>query len=45
MIGLWKQLPPRFVVVSPRAPFGGSGSGWRWYRKGRNAGGRHRGEP
>ena len=32
LIGLWKQLPPRFVVVSPRAPFGGSG--WRWYRKG-----------
>ena len=34
MIGLWKQLPPQFVVVSPRGPFGGAGSGWRWYRKG-----------
>lgn len=34
MIGLWKQLPPQFVVVSPRAPFGGNGGGWRWYRKG-----------
>ena len=33
MIGLWKQLPPQFVVVSPRGPFGGNG-GWRWYRKG-----------
>ena len=34
MIGLWRQLPPQFVVVSPRAPFGGGGNGWRWYRKG-----------
>lgn len=33
MIGLWRQLPPQFVVVSPRGPFGGGG-GWRWYRKG-----------
>lgn len=33
MIGLWTQLPPQFVVVSPRGPFGGGG-GWRWYRKG-----------
>ncbi len=33
MIGLWKKLPPQFVVVSPRGPFGGNG-GWRWYRKG-----------
>ena len=32
MIGLWKQLPAQFAVVSPRGPFGGSG--WRWYRKG-----------
>ncbi len=34
MIGLWRQLPPQFVVVSPRGPFGGGGGGWRWYRKG-----------
>ncbi len=34
MIGLWKQLPPDFAVVSPRGPFGGAGGGWRWYRKG-----------
>ena len=33
MIGLWEELPPEFVVVSPRGPFGG-GAGWRWYRKG-----------
>ena len=33
MIDLWRQLPPQFVVVSPRGPFGGNG-GWRWYRKG-----------
>lgn len=37
MIDLWKQLPSQFVVVSPRAPFGG-GNGWRWYRKGATQG-------
>ncbi len=34
MIGLWPQLPRRFVVVSPRAPFRDVGGGYRWYRKG-----------
>ena len=33
MIGLWPQLPPRFVVVSPRAPFGDAAHGYRWYRQ------------
>ena len=32
MIGLWRDLPPDLVVVSPRAPFA-EGGGWRWYRK------------
>ncbi len=32
MIGLWAQLPPSFVVVSPRAPFGDAAHGYRWYR-------------
>ena len=31
MIGLWRDVPDDFVVVSPRAPFGGGG-GFRWYR-------------
>jgi phospholipase/carboxylesterase len=31
MIGLWHDLPKDFVVISPRAPFGGGG--FRWYRK------------
>ena len=34
MIGLWRDLPQDFVVVSPRAPFADPGGGWRWYRKG-----------
>ena len=34
MIGLWRQLPADFVVVSPRAPFGDAGGGYRWYRRG-----------
>ena len=33
MIGLWAQLPPQFVVVSPRAPFGDAAHGYRWYRQ------------
>ena len=34
MIGLWRDLPPSFVVISPRAPFHDSpGGGYRWYRK------------
>ena len=32
MIGLWRDLPPSFVVISPRAPFH-EGGGYRWYRK------------
>jgi phospholipase/carboxylesterase len=32
MIGLWRDLPGGFVVVSPRAPFP-DGGGYRWYRK------------
>jgi phospholipase/carboxylesterase len=32
MIGLWRDLPGAFVVVSPRAPFS-DGGGYRWYRK------------
>lgn len=32
MIGLWRDLPDDFVVVSPRAPFA-EGGGFRWYRK------------
>ena len=32
MIGMWRDLPQNFVVISPRAPFGGGG-GYRWYRK------------
>ena len=35
MIGLWPQLPPAFVVVSPRAPFGDAAHGYRWYRRAR----------
>lgn len=38
MISLWPQLPPGFVVVSPRAPFGDGTSGYRWYRKGGSTG-------
>lgn len=38
MIGLWQQLPEDFIVVSPRAPFGGGASGYRWYRKGNSTG-------
>ncbi len=34
MIGLWTRLPPQFVVVSPRAPFGDA-HGYRWYRQAR----------
>ena len=33
MIGLWRDLPQDFVVVSPRAPFADARGGWRWYRK------------
>lgn len=33
MVTLWHDLPPTFVVVSPRAPFADAGGGWRWYRK------------
>jgi phospholipase/carboxylesterase len=33
MIGLWHDLPPGFVVISPRAPFPGAGGGYVWYRK------------
>ena len=33
MIGLWAQLPPSLVVVSPRAPFGDAAHGYRWYRQ------------
>ena len=33
MIGLWRQLPAPFVVVSPRAPFGDAAHGYRWYRR------------
>jgi len=36
MIGLWPQLPEGFVVISPRAPFGGPANGYRWYRKGKS---------
>ncbi len=36
MIGLWAQLPPAFVVVSPRAPIA-SGTGYVWYRKAHRA--------
>ena len=32
MIGLWRDLPPTLVVISPRAPFH-EGGGYRWYRK------------
>jgi phospholipase/carboxylesterase len=31
MIGLWRQLPGRFVVISPRAPFADGAGGFRWY--------------
>lgn len=31
MVGLWRQLPQDFIVVSPRAPFGDAGRGYRWY--------------
>lgn len=34
MIGLWHDLPPDFVVISPRAPFQRPGGGYVWYRKG-----------
>ena len=33
MIGLWHDLPSDLVVISPRAPFGDSSGGFRWYRK------------
>ena len=32
MITMWRDLPPDFVVVSPRAPFR-DGGGYEWYRK------------
>ena len=32
MISMWRDLPPEFVVVSPRAPFR-DGGGYEWYRK------------
>ena len=33
MIGLWRDLPPSFVVISPRAPFHRDSGGYVWYRK------------
>ena len=32
LIGLWRDLPPSLLVISPRAPFH-EGGGYRWYRK------------
>ncbi len=33
MVGLWRDLPDSFVVISPRAPFNHPGGGYVWYRK------------
>ena len=33
MIGLWRDLPNEFVVMSLRAPFADGAGGYRWYRK------------
>ncbi|MCX8252637.1 Phospholipase/carboxylesterase [Beijerinckiaceae bacterium RH AL1] len=32
MVSMWRDLPPDFVVVSPRGPFR-DGGGFSWYRK------------
>ena len=32
MLSMWRDLPPDFVVVSPRGPFR-DGGGFAWYRK------------